>query len=53
VESISKFETELLRFMRETKNDLKTELREKKVIDDSLKAKIISAVEDFKKGFVA
>jgi F-type H+-transporting ATPase subunit alpha len=53
VESISKFETEFLRSIRETRNDLKTELREKKVIDDSLKAKISSAVEDFKKGFAA
>lgn len=53
VESISKFETEMLRFIRETRSDVKTELREKKVIDDALRAKIISAVEEFKKGFTA
>ncbi|MCL4476699.1 MAG: F0F1 ATP synthase subunit alpha, partial [Nitrospirae bacterium] len=53
VEAIGKFESGLLRFIRDNKGDIKTELREKKVIDDALKAKIISAVEEFKKGFAA
>lgn len=53
VESISKFESAFLRFLRESKEALKTELKEKKVIDDDLKVKISSAIEEFKKGFHA
>ncbi len=53
VESISKFESAFLRFLRESKESLKTELKEKKVIDDDLKAKISSAIEEFKKVFHA
>lgn len=53
VEAVGKFETGLLRFIRDNKGDIKTELREKKTIDDALKSKVVSAVEEFKKGFVA
>ncbi len=53
VEAIGKFESGLLRFVRDNKGEIKAELREKKVIDDTLKAKIISAIEEFKKGFAA
>lgn len=53
VESIKKFEEELLRFMRDRKADVLKELGEKKAIDDDLKAKLKTAVEDFKKGFQA
>jgi F-type H+-transporting ATPase subunit alpha len=53
VESISKFEDELLKFMRGTKDDERTELREKKAIDDALKEKLVEAIEEFKKGFQA
>lgn len=53
VEAISKFETEFLRFMREKGEDVKKELRVKKVIDDSLKPKMTKLIEDFKKGFHA
>ena len=53
VESIGKFESGFLRFIRDNKEEIRKELREKKLIDDALKAKMISAVEDFKKGFVA
>ncbi|MBI4685236.1 MAG: F0F1 ATP synthase subunit alpha [Nitrospirae bacterium] len=51
VESVRKFEEEFLRYIRDRKADIKKELVEKKAIDDSLKAKLIAAVEDFKKGF--
>ena len=44
-------EQEFLRYMNDRKADIKKELGEKKAIDDALKAKLISAVEDFKKGF--
>ncbi len=53
VEAISKFEVELLTYFRNTKDDLRTELADKKAIDDTLKEKIKSAIEEFKKGFQA
>ncbi|MDP2166974.1 MAG: F0F1 ATP synthase subunit alpha [Thermodesulfovibrionales bacterium] len=51
VESIWKFEKEFLRFVNDRKADMKKELREKKAIDEDLKAKLSSAIEEFKKGF--
>jgi F-type H+/Na+-transporting ATPase subunit alpha len=51
VESIKKFEEEFLRYMNDRKADVKKELAEKKAIDDDLKAKLISAIEDFKRSF--
>ena len=51
VESVRKFEQEFLRYMNDRKADVKKELGEKKAIDDALKAKLVAAVEDFKKGF--
>lgn len=51
VESVKKFEQEFLLYMNDRKADLKKELGEKKAIDDALKAKLIAAVQDFKKGF--
>jgi F-type H+-transporting ATPase subunit alpha len=51
VESIRKFEEEFLRYMNDRKADVKKELADKKAIDDDLKAKLIAAIEDFKKGF--
>jgi F-type H+-transporting ATPase subunit alpha len=53
VESIKKFEEEFLKFIKGTKDDLRTELAEKKAIDDDLKAKLVQAIEEFKKGFQA
>jgi F-type H+/Na+-transporting ATPase subunit alpha len=53
VEAVKKFEEEFLRYMNDRKSDIKKELEEKKAIDDALKAKLTSAVEDFKKGFQA
>jgi F-type H+-transporting ATPase subunit alpha len=53
VEAVGKFEEELLRYMNDRKADLKKELSQKKAIDDDLKAKLTSAIEDFKKGFQA
>ncbi len=51
VESIRKFEDEFLRYMNDRKADVKKELADKKAIDDDLKAKLIAAIEDFKRGF--
>ena len=53
VESVRKFEDELLRYIRDNKADIKKELGEKKTIDDDLKNRLIQAVEDFKRGFQA
>ncbi len=53
VEAIKKFESELLRYLKDRKADLLKTLKEKKAIDDDLKAKLTAAVEDFKKGFQA
>lgn len=53
VESIKKFESEFMKYVRATKDDIRTELAEKKAFDDSLKAKLIAAIEEFKKGFSA
>jgi F-type H+-transporting ATPase subunit alpha len=53
VEAVKKFEVEFLRFMKDRKADVLKELSDKKAIDDDLKAKLIQAIEDFKKGFQA
>ncbi|MEK7308020.1 MAG: F0F1 ATP synthase subunit alpha, partial [Nitrospirota bacterium] len=53
VESIKKFEEAFLKFIRGTKDALRSELAEKKAIDDNLKAKLVQAIEEFKKGFQA
>ncbi len=51
IESIKKFETEFLRYMKETKEDIRAEIREKKALDDTLKEKLAHTIEGFKKGF--
>lgn len=51
VESVSRFEGEFLRYVRDQKADLSKELASKKAIDDEIKPKLVAAVEDFKKGF--
>lgn len=51
IESVKKFEDEFLRYIKESKEDLRTELREKKALDDTLKDKLTKALEEFKKGF--
>jgi F-type H+-transporting ATPase subunit alpha len=53
VESISKFEEEFMRHMRDSKADILKEIAEKKAIDEDLKGKLSSAIDDFKKGFSA
>ena len=51
IESIKKFEAEFLRYIKETKEDIRTEIREKKALDDTLKEKLAHTIEGFKKGF--
>jgi F-type H+-transporting ATPase subunit alpha len=52
VETIRRFESEFLNFLREKKADVRSQLREKKAIDDEMKQKLISVIEEFKKGFI-
>lgn len=51
VESVGKFEDELLRYIRDNKADIQKEIGEKRAVDDDLKNRLIQAVEDFKRGF--
>lgn len=53
VEAIRRFEDELLRFIRANKADINAEIKEKKIIDETLKERLARAIEDFKKGFQA
>ncbi len=53
VEHCRTFEAELYKFMDNSHPGLLAELREKKSMDDQLKAKIDAAIRDFKQRFVA
>jgi F-type H+-transporting ATPase subunit alpha len=51
LEAIQKYEEELLRFFREKKADILTELREKLAIDQALKKKMTAALDEFRAVF--
>lgn len=53
VEGIKAFEDSFMNFIKAKKQDLRTEVREKKVLDDDLRAKITAAIQEFKKTFQA
>ncbi|HMK55154.1 MAG TPA: F0F1 ATP synthase subunit alpha [Dissulfurispiraceae bacterium] len=53
VENIRRFEAELIAFMKDKKADVRKEVADKKAIDDELKAKLVAAIGEFKKGFIA
>ncbi len=53
VNSLGRYEQELLAFFESRKANVLTELRDKKAIDDGLKAQIVSALDEFKKEFTA
>ena len=53
VKSIRKFEAELLKFLELQHPELANEIEQKKAIDDNLKERMKSAIEAFKKTFVA
>ena len=53
VESIAKFETEYLEFMRNSKADILEGIKSKQVIDEEIEGKLRAAIEEFKKGFQA
>ncbi|WP_298432424.1 F0F1 ATP synthase subunit alpha [Geobacter sp.] len=53
VSVLKRYEAELLTFFDTRKSDVLADLREKKAIDDELKARIAGALDEFKKEFTA
>ena len=53
VEQCRQFEQELYRFMENAHPDISSEIREKKALDDTLRAKMRAAIDEFKARFVA
>ncbi len=53
VNAVKKFEQELLRFMASKHQAVLDDIKSKKQIDDDLKARVKSAIEEFKKSFTA
>lgn len=51
VESIKKFENDFLEFVHNSKPEILDEIQKKQDLDDDLKNKLASAVEEFRKGF--
>ena len=48
---IRKFEKELMKFVDAKYENIKKEIKEKKTLDDDLKAKLRAMIEEFKKSF--
>ena len=53
VENVRDFEAKFLTYMRATKKDVLEAIRDKKVLDDELKASLNSAIQSFKQGYTA
>jgi F-type H+-transporting ATPase subunit alpha len=53
VSALRRYESELFAFFDSRKGDVLAELRDKKAIDDDLKAKIVAGLDEFKKEFTA
>ncbi|MBZ5576053.1 MAG: F0F1 ATP synthase subunit alpha [Acidobacteriia bacterium] len=53
VEQVRKFEEELYRFIDNAHRDIRDEIRDKKVLDDALRARLKDAIAEFKARFVA
>jgi F-type H+-transporting ATPase subunit alpha len=53
VQSVMKFESEFLEFMRNAKASVLAAIVEKQALDDALEADLKAAIEEFKKGFSA
>ena len=53
VEQIRKFEEEMLTFMRDTRKDVLTGIKEKKVIDEAVEKALTEAITAFKQGWKA
>lgn len=53
VEDVGRFETELLDHIRASENDILTGIRESKKLSDEASEKLVSVINQFKKGFAA
>ncbi|HTR45527.1 MAG TPA: F0F1 ATP synthase subunit alpha [Thermodesulfovibrionales bacterium] len=53
VESVGKFEEELLSYVRERGAEIRKEIKEKKIIDDATKEKLVKLLAEFKTTFQA
>jgi F-type H+-transporting ATPase subunit alpha len=53
VDHVSKFEREMLEFMRNQKAEILSEIREKETMDEEMNKKVGAAIDEFKKGFKA
>lgn len=53
VEGVKAFEESFMNYIKGKKQDLRTEVREKKALDDDLRAKLTAAIQEFKKTFQA
>jgi F-type H+-transporting ATPase subunit alpha len=53
VDDIKRFESEYLEFLRASKSDLLSSIKEKKALDDDLENTLQAAVDEFKKSFQA
>ncbi|MDR3640927.1 MAG: F0F1 ATP synthase subunit alpha [Humidesulfovibrio sp.] len=53
VDSVHKFESELMEFLRNSKADVLKDIVEKKALDADLEGRLKAAIEEFKKGFRA
>ncbi len=51
--SVRRFEKELIKFVDAKYEDIKKEIKEKKILDDDLKAKLRAMIEEFKNSFQA
>lgn len=51
LDSVKKFEDELIIYIKNQKAGLKKQLKDKKTIDDTLKSKMLEALNEFKKDF--
>jgi F-type H+-transporting ATPase subunit alpha len=53
VGALKRYEAELMSYLENRAAEALSELREKKQIDDSVKAKLVAALDQFKKEFTA
>lgn len=53
VESVRKFEADMLTFLRDTRKDVLDAIKDKKVIDDAVEKALTEAITAFKQGWSA
>lgn len=53
VESVRKFEAEMLTFLRDTRKDVLDAIKDKKVIDEAVEKTLTEAITAFKQGWTA